>query len=519
MALNISLFWLGWPVFLAALILVLILIIVLTVVERRIHKRVEQKKSFEQTYYQRKLGAIKTLKSEKEILGSIDEVAKEFFEEKYRPRNPQGKDIKAEDFAGKFFKDDQVVNKNSSYSDLVDFFKERNDAKAVEFSKAMVEALYSGEKLSKAKLDKLYMMLEKIVGEKPIIPEKKPEVQQPKVVGVPTKAPVKQSMSVPMKQAINVDKNSGQKIKMVLQNRKPIEPVKSQIEINRERVESVESLGPAQETVVRGNVPVQARPSEKKGFFARLFGKKNEPTRVIVAREVQPLMKKDVSIVNSKKEIMNAPVKKQEKKVNMDLVNYIKEGNRRGFDVGLLKKKLIDAGFKKEDVEGAAHYFVDQRSQKMSPAIKNNLIEEKVNPVEKQQVVQRREDVVEKKEEVNPEEENPIGGKKKQIYSAFPQQDRRPIPQQEKKGFFQKIFSPKNKDLDRIKMEVQKSGEVKTESSNKQTAQSPREKSEDEGSDHIGSMDNLDRVKKRIEQKQEYLTQHGYKGAELAKLD
>src|SRR3989344_8979892 len=47
--------------------------------------------------------------------------------------------------------------------------------------------------------------------------------------------------------------------------------------------------------------------------------------------------------------------------MNDDIVNYIKEGMRRGFSVGLLKQKLLEAGFNEREVEEAAK-SVEQKS-------------------------------------------------------------------------------------------------------------------------------------------------------------
>lgn len=39
--------------------------------------------------------------------------------------------------------------------------------------------------------------------------------------------------------------------------------------------------------------------------------------------------------------------------VNQDIVNYLREGKKRGFGLALLKKKLLEGGFEEEDIEEA----------------------------------------------------------------------------------------------------------------------------------------------------------------------
>lgn len=51
--------------------------------------------------------------------------------------------------------------------------------------------------------------------------------------------------------------------------------------------------------------------------------------------------------------------------VNQSLVNYLAEGIRRGFDISLLKNKLLAAGFKNQDVEEASSYVLNQSKPAM----------------------------------------------------------------------------------------------------------------------------------------------------------
>ncbi|MCA9485868.1 MAG: hypothetical protein KC506_03425, partial [Nanoarchaeota archaeon] len=167
------------------------------------------------------------------------------------------------------------------------------------------------------------------------------------------------------------------------------------------------------------------------------------------------------------------PLMKAPKKVNMDLVKYIEEGLRRGFDIGLLKDKLVGAGFSKNDVEIAAGFVGERKSKRTSLVVKNNLVGK---PVEK---ISKSPNKLEEKH----------------------------------RGILERFFHPKNPELAKIKDEVENGGQEDKKDSVKELIAPVKEHG------NIESMDDLNRVRRRIEQKQKDLARKGYKGAELTRVD
>lgn len=124
MALNISIFEIPLPIFLAALVLIVAAIIVLTIVEVNLGKKAKVKKEYEETYYQRKLSAVAALQPDpNSFLIALDKVAREFFSEEAGLR---------------------VMGK---YTQLIEVFSKRQMIPESRFCQKMQEALYSGEKL------------------------------------------------------------------------------------------------------------------------------------------------------------------------------------------------------------------------------------------------------------------------------------------------------------------------------------------------------------------------------------
>ncbi len=114
-----------WTIFLVALILVVGAIIALTIIERNLNKKISQKKISEEGIFSKKINLLRENKIKPDLmLSSIDVLAREFFEKRYK------------------------INKNLKYSALSVIFKKNNDFSAVKFCEKMQEALYAGEELS-----------------------------------------------------------------------------------------------------------------------------------------------------------------------------------------------------------------------------------------------------------------------------------------------------------------------------------------------------------------------------------
>lgn len=143
MALNISLLVVPWPVFLIALIIIVTSIIILTVIEIKLGKKAKEKKTVEETYYQRKLSNVLALKSDaSSFLSALDKVSREFF---------------SEDLGR------AVIGRNV---ELIEELKKRGKGKGAAFCEKMQEALYSGEKIDNSLLASLFNEMKSFVSEK-----------------------------------------------------------------------------------------------------------------------------------------------------------------------------------------------------------------------------------------------------------------------------------------------------------------------------------------------------------------
>ena len=69
--------------------------------------------------------------------------------------------------------------------------------------------------------------------------------------------------------------------------------------------------------------------------------------------------------------------------VNIDIVNYLKEGMKRGFSIGLLKQKLLEGGFDEFSVSEAIEFVKSQEQRKR--------YEERENKAEIRETIERRE--------------------------------------------------------------------------------------------------------------------------------
>ena len=139
-SLNTSSFLTPWTIFLISLIIVIGAIIILTVIERKLNKRILRKKEEEENFLQKSINVLKQtpLRPDK-FLFSIDNISREFFEERYK------------------------INKNSKYSDLIVFFKKNKDIVTMRFCERMQEFLYGGEELNPQKLSLLLNNLEFLI--------------------------------------------------------------------------------------------------------------------------------------------------------------------------------------------------------------------------------------------------------------------------------------------------------------------------------------------------------------------
>ncbi len=148
-SLNTSSFLTPWTIFLIALIIVVGAIIILTIIEKRLNRKILKKKMEEENSFQKRINALKQmpLKPEK-LLNSIDNIGREFFEKKYK------------------------TNRNSKYSNLIEFFEKNKDTVAMKFCERMQESLYGGEKLAPQKVNFLLSNLDFLINS-----EKRPEVK------------------------------------------------------------------------------------------------------------------------------------------------------------------------------------------------------------------------------------------------------------------------------------------------------------------------------------------------------
>jgi len=68
--------------------------------------------------------------------------------------------------------------------------------------------------------------------------------------------------------------------------------------------------------------------------------------------------------------------------VIQDIVNYLKEGMSRGFSIQLLKKKLLEGGFKEKDIDDAVGFVRQNMKPKMSEKSKPVLTKKNVKPLQ-----------------------------------------------------------------------------------------------------------------------------------------
>lgn len=244
MALNISLLLMPWPIFLAALILIIVAIIFLSVIERRLHKKVIIKKEEEDTYFLRKLETARNLKEDSgKFLSAIDALAREFFE-------------------------DESETNDARYSVLIEKLDKKGDKKGAKFCEEMQEALYSGEEVSKEKLDLLFEKLSCIIKER-------------------------------------------EKTVKIKNEPSPVQPMPT-----------VQTVQPVKVGVVK-QLP-----------------KREISAEIIAVKEIE------------KKEVIEKPTE-----ININILKYLNEGMKRGFEVSSLKEKLLGGGFAKREIDRVIAYL------------------------------------------------------------------------------------------------------------------------------------------------------------------
>lgn len=391
MALNISLFYVPLPVFLIALILVVAAIIILTVLERRLRRQVIVKKEMEDTYYRRKLEAVKALRNEPpKFLAAIDDVAREFFDEKF---NITG----------------------ARYSDLIEKFRKEKNESAIKFGEVMQETLYSGEKLTNEKLDFLFSRMQQLVRESEKAQMEKYEAQV---------------------------KMEAQRAQQIAQTKQPIPQPKV---IEKPKVVEVKE----EPKVVKPQIQMIKPVENKVGFWKRMFGGGQREVPISVAKP---------------------------QNVNMNIVKFLVEGRKRGFNFDNLKERLLAGGFKEGDIETAIGYL---------------------NAAQKE----------------------------KEIKRDLPSENR--VSEQEGKRIFAGFMQPKNRELEVIKQEVGTTKTVEMKPQPLKVIPHTEEKielkrkpkiyegEEPKHYDRIGSIDDLERVKRKIKDAKQDLSKKGYGGAGL----
>ncbi|MFH1290878.1 MAG: hypothetical protein ABIH92_05750 [Nanoarchaeota archaeon] len=205
--------------------------------------------------------------------------------------------------------------------------------------------------------------------------------------------------------------------------------------------------------------------------------------------------KKPVEVVE--KPVVKMPIQQvletPKKKVNKNVVRYLSEGIRRGFDVVSLKEKLLAGGFNEGDVNNAITYV-----ESKMPA-KREAIVIPQQPVQRQQVEARP---LPWNVQVPENIKNPRGGKR----------------------ILTKFFHPKNKEIETIKKEVEDKEEppraeiieiVPYKEEKIEVKGKTYPKKEPKSYTYIGSLDSLDRVKEKIKKRRESMVVEGHKGAGL----
>lgn len=148
MAINVSLTSPG-VIFFVVLIVIVAAIIFLTSFERKLKRKITGRMSGK-NFFDDKLKALRKKEGEpQEFLIELDALARDFFSIKFG------------------------VDRESKYSELISFFRERKNTGAAEFCERIQEEFYAGENLSKDSLNFLFENLEFLIMEEKKLGNKK----------------------------------------------------------------------------------------------------------------------------------------------------------------------------------------------------------------------------------------------------------------------------------------------------------------------------------------------------------
>lgn len=131
-------------VLLGAIAIISIFLIVLTLLEKKLHIKMIRGLHSRNQLYIEKISKI-NIKKPREGLNTLGHIAKSFFKESFR------------------------VKGAPEFSELVVFFKNKNNKKATQLCNEMTKILYSKEEIKTEKLQELVMLLAEIVAANKII--------------------------------------------------------------------------------------------------------------------------------------------------------------------------------------------------------------------------------------------------------------------------------------------------------------------------------------------------------------
>ena len=158
MALDILSLLASGGMFSILIILAVSIIIILTIIELVLKRQINLKNQQKEDPYKRRIKTLKLLEGDYDKkLRNINILTREFFQETFN------------------------VNKNLSYYQILDIFKEKNKFKIVEFCQKMLHTLYSGKKLSNIELNSIIKRLDIIISEEREIFPRKIEKKQIKI--------------------------------------------------------------------------------------------------------------------------------------------------------------------------------------------------------------------------------------------------------------------------------------------------------------------------------------------------
>lgn len=121
-----------------------IFLIILTLLEKKLQIAVQRGRHYRNEYYIGKIAKIKT-ENPKSAIKELDEISKAFFREAFN------------------------IQSSIENSQMENFFIEKNNRKASQFSSQMTKFLYSKEEITKEQIQELIILLAEIIGSNKII--------------------------------------------------------------------------------------------------------------------------------------------------------------------------------------------------------------------------------------------------------------------------------------------------------------------------------------------------------------